>query len=99
MFGSLCVMCVKCTRAHTHIHPAPPGDDGCDRMLTTLPDRCDKCSNTFVSKQRVCNFLEGAPQGTDVVIFIVNEKWMDRDREREREEETEDHRGVGNTAR
>lgn len=53
-----------------------------------------------MSKQRVCNFLEGAPQGTDVVIFIVNEKWMDRDREeREREEETEDQRGVGNTAR
>lgn len=43
--------------------------------------------------------MEGAPQGTDVVIFIVNEKWMDRDRESEREEETEDHRGVGNTAR
>lgn len=38
--------------------------------------------------------MEGAPQGTDVVIFIVNEKWMDRDRE-ERERERKRQRITG----
>ena len=95
MFGSLCMMCVKCMCVHTHIHPPtrPPthaGDDGCDHRLTTHPDRCDKCSNTFVSKQRVCNFLEGPLRDR---CCDIHSKWemdgqgereRDRDRERER---------------
>ena len=59
MFGSLCMMCVKCVCVCVLDELQPPRDGGCDHMLTTHPDRCDKCSNTSVSKRRVCNFLEG----------------------------------------
>lgn len=50
-----------CACVRTLDEPQPPRDGGCDHMFMTHPDRCDKCSNTSVSKRRVimCNFLEG----------------------------------------
>lgn len=58
MFGSLRTVCVSVCVEDEQL---PSRDSGCDHMLTKHPDRCDKCSNTAVSKRGVimCNFLEG----------------------------------------
>lgn len=79
MFGSLYMMCLSWCVHWMSFNPPPPRtprDDRGDHMLTTRPDRCDKCSNTSMSKRRVimCNFVEGPPSGTHVGIFILNER-------------------------
>lgn len=74
----------------------PPRDRGCDHMLTMHPDRCDKCSNTSVSKRRVCNFLEGPLRDG---CCDIHSKWeMDGQckRERKRQKITG---GIGNTGK
>ena len=93
MFGSLCMMCVKCMCVHTHIHPPPahpPTPETTDAIICWRRILIGVINApTRLCQSKGCVISWKGPSGTDAVIFIANEKWMDRVRERETETERE----------